>query len=77
MKKSVQSLNDGIKIKTQLWKYVTANGTHRYIDILQALVDRYNSTKHRSIGCIPSDARKPSNHQQVFRNLLKSSRTSS
>ena len=56
-------------IKTQLWKYFTANGTHRYIDIIQALVDRYNSTKHRSIGCTPTDARKPSNRQQVFKKL--------
>ena len=46
--------------KTQLWKYFTANGTHKYIDIIQPLVDRYNSTKHRSIGCTPTDARKPS-----------------
>ena len=56
-------------IKTQLWKYFTANGTHRYIDILQPLIDKYNSTKHRSIGFTPSDARKPANHQQVFKNL--------
>ena len=56
-------------IKTHLWKYFTANGTHRYIDILQPLIDKYNSTKHRSIGMTPSDARKPSNYQQVFKNL--------
>ena len=56
-------------IKTQLWKYFTANGTHRYIEILQPLIDKYNSTKHRSIGFTPSDARKPSNYQQVFHNL--------
>ena len=41
--------------KTKLWKYFTANGTHKYIDIIQPLVDRYNSTKHRSIGCTPTD----------------------
>ena len=30
----------------------TANGTHRYIDIIQALIDRYRykSTRHRSMG---------------------------
>ena len=56
-------------IKTQLWKYFTANGTHRYIDILQPLIDKYNSTKHRSIGFTPLDARKPANHGQVFKNL--------
>ena len=56
-------------IKTQLWKYFTANGTHRYVDILQPLIDKYNSTKHRSIGFTPSDARRPGNYQQVFHNL--------
>ena len=59
-------------IKTQLWIYFTANGTHRYIDILQPSSDKYNSTKHRSIGSTPSDARKPANYQQVFHNFLKS-----
>jgi len=56
-------------IKTQLWRYFSANGTHKYIDILQPLMNKYNSTKHRSIGMTPSDARKPSNYQQVFKNL--------
>ena len=56
-------------IKGQLWKYFTANGTHKYIDILQPLIDKYNTTKHRSIGFTPSDARKPANYQQVFHNL--------
>ena len=32
-------------------------------------MDKYNSTKHRSIGMTPTDARKPSNYQQVFKNL--------
>ena len=56
-------------IKTQLWRYFSANGTQKYIDILQPLIDKYNSTKHRSINMSPLDARKPSNHQQVFKNL--------
>ena len=56
-------------IKGKLWKYFTANGTHKYIDILQPLIDKYNTTKHRSIGFTPSDARKPANYQQVFHNL--------
>ena len=56
-------------IKTQLWRYFSANGTRKYTDVLQPLIDKYNSTKHRSIGMTPSDARKPSNYQQVFKNL--------
>ena len=56
-------------IKTQLFRYFSANGTQKYTDILQPLIDKYNSTKHRSIGMTPTDARKPSNYQQVFKNL--------
>ena len=56
-------------IKTQLWRYFSANGTQKYTDILQQLMDKYNSTKHRSIGMTPIDARKPSNYQHVFKNL--------
>ena len=33
------------------------------------LIERYNTTYHRAIKCTPSDARKPSNHQQVFNTL--------
>ena len=56
-------------IKTQLWRYFSANGTQKYTNIIQPLMDKYNSTKHRSIGMTPTDARKPSNYQQVFKNL--------
>ena len=56
-------------IKTQLYRYFSANGTQKYTDILQPLLDKYNSTKHRAIGMTPLDARKPSNYQQVFKNL--------
>ena len=56
-------------IKTQLWRYFSANGTQKYTDILQPLMRKYNSTKHRSIGMTPTDARRPSNYQQVFKNL--------
>ena len=56
-------------IKTKLWKYFTANGTHKYIDILQPLIEKYNNTKHRSIGMTPVEARLPKNHEHVFRNL--------
>ena len=56
-------------IKTELFRYFSANGTQKYTDILQPLIDKYNSTKHRSIGMTPADAREPSNYQQVFKNL--------
>ena len=58
-------------IKTQLWKYFSANGTYKWIDIIQPLIDRYNNTKHRSIGFTPIEARKASNHYRVFQNLYR------
>ena len=56
-------------IKTKLWKYFTANHTHKYIDVLDALIEKYNNTVNRAIGMTPTEARKPSNHGAVFRNL--------
>ena len=56
-------------MKTWLWKYFTANGTHRFIDVLQALVKKYNSTLHRSTKLTPVEARNPSKYMQLFRNL--------
>ena len=56
-------------IKTQLWKYFSANGTYRYLDVLQLLIDKYNKTKHRSTGFPPIEARKPKNREKVFKNL--------
>ena len=37
--------------------------------MLQALVKKYNSTKHRSTKLTPSEARQPSKYLQVFKNL--------
>ena len=56
-------------IKAKLWKYFTANGTHKYIDILDPLIGKYNNTKHRSIGMTPIEARKPKNRDKVFKHL--------
>ena len=58
-----------LTIKSKLWRYFTANNTHRYIDILGALITKYNNTRHRSVRMTPIEARKPENHDRVFRNL--------
>ena len=44
-------------LKTKMWKYFTAKSTNRYVDVLQSLVDGYNSSHHRSIGMRPADVR--------------------
>ena len=56
-------------IKTKLWRYFTANSTHKYIDILEPLIERYNNTKHRSIGMTPNEAIIPGNRSKVFKHL--------
>ena len=57
-------------MKTNMWKYFTANNTHTYIDVLQRLVDKYNTTYHHSIKCTPSEARKPEKYAHVFEALF-------
>ena len=56
-------------IKTKMWKYFSANNTKKYIDILSQLIDRYNNTEHRAIGCTPTVARQPASYQHVFKTL--------
>ena len=53
------------------WMYIyfDAHGHTIYIDILPELVTRYNTAKHRSIGCTPTEARKPENYQKVYDHL--------
>lgn len=40
-------------LKGQLWKHFTSTGTFKYIDVLQKLVDSYNSSVHRTTGLKP------------------------
>lgn len=56
-------------IKRNMWKYFTANNTHKYLDILQPLVDKYNNTYHHSIKCTPKEARDPQKHTHVLQAL--------
>ena len=53
-------------MKRNMWKYFTANNTHVYIDILPKLVEKYNTTYHRSIKSTPRDASKPENYEHTF-----------
>ena len=40
-------------MKEKMWKYFTANSTRVYIDVLDRLVQQYNSTKHHT--CQPRE----------------------
>ena len=53
-------------LKGRMFKYFTSKGTRRYIDILQDLVDAYNSSYHRSIKMRPIDA---NDSKFLFKNL--------
>src|SRR5277367_5063068 len=55
-------------LKSRMFKYFTAKGTRKYIDILDDLVVAYNSSHHRSINMRPIDVNK-SNTPIVFKNL--------
>ena len=57
-------------LKSRLERYFFENKTKRYIDVLQQMVDNYNSTPHRSIGMAPKDVNL-SNRNQVFKKLYK------
>ena len=61
-------------MKNIMWKYFTANST--YIDVLPNMIDKYNSTYHRSIKLPPSHARNPSNYKHVYNALYGSVRKS-
>ena len=56
-------------LKTIMWKYFSANNTHKYVDILNTLLQKYNNTMHRTIGMTPIEASRPENEAEVFYKL--------
>ena len=42
-------------IKSKLFKYMYANQTYRYIDVLESIVDSYNKSYHSSVKMAPND----------------------
>ena len=50
-------------------KHLTASNTSRYIDVLQKLIEVYNTRYHSSIKMAPFQASNPENREQVLRNL--------
>ena len=57
-----------LTLKTKLGKYMTHNGTTKYIDVLDKLVESYNKTYHRSIGMTPNQVN-IENEPKVWRRL--------
>ena len=56
-------------MKEKMWKYLTANFTNVYMNVLSDLVKEYNNTRHSSIKMTPVKASKKENELRVWRNL--------
>ena len=63
----IERFNCGIK--ENFFKYLTANSTRKYIDVLDKLVDQYNYLVHSSIKMSPVEASQKKNENIIFRNL--------
>ncbi len=55
-------------LKSRMWRFLTATNSQRYIDVLQDIMQGYNSSYHRSIKMRPVDVGKE-NEGVVFQNL--------
>lgn len=55
-------------LKSRMFQYFTAYDTSKYIDVLQQLVDGYNSSFHRAIKMAPNEVTSE-NSKNVFENL--------
>ena len=52
-------------LKGRLWRYFTYTRKHRYIDVLDQIVDSMNHTYHRTIGMAPNKVSK-ANEAQIW-----------
>ena len=50
-----------LTLKLMLYRYLTHNNTHRYIDVLQALSENYNATPHSGIANLAPNDVTPNN----------------
>lgn len=61
--KAGQVENSIKQIKAKLWKIFYFQGSHRYIDVLQDVVDAFNKAKHSRMGLAPADIRDDDTYQ--------------
>jgi hypothetical protein len=55
-------------LKEKMWRFFSQNQTHKYINVLQDLIDSYNNTYHRSIKTSPALVTKL-NEDEIWQNL--------
>lgn len=58
-------------LKDRMWRYFTAVGTQKWIDVLPHLIRNYNHSYHRSIRMTPVEASLKENQAKVHNNLFK------
>ncbi len=56
-------------IKEKLWKHFSYIGSHRWLKILPTLINEYNHTVHRTIGCRPVDVNKK-NEEEILNRII-------
>ena len=49
-----------------MYKYLTANNTHKYINALEGMIKKYNNTVHSSIQIKPKDVVRDKSITEVF-----------
>ena len=52
-----------------MFKYLSANNTRKYVDVLDFRVNQYNNSIHSSIKMTPNEASRKENENKVWRNL--------
>ena len=52
-------------LKEKMWKRFTAENTRNWIDMLDRLLNEYNTTKHSSINMTPKEASEKENEEKV------------
>ena len=52
-----------------MFKYLSAHNTIKYVDVLDLLIDQYNSTIHSSIKITQKEASRKENKNKIWRNL--------
>lgn len=57
-------------LKNMMYTEFSARGSYKYLDILPVLVDRYNHSYHRTIGCAPIDVT-PDNESEILERIRR------
>ena len=56
-------------IKEKMFKYLSANNTRTFLDVLVLLAGQYNNTIYSSIKMNPKEASRKENENKVWKNL--------